>query len=237
MAQGRQNRKVVSAVSGVETRRCTTCGRVLPITEFYKSGGGRYKSKCKDCCRERASERRRAHRADQPGVRRCKKCGKEKPISEFYFRTHGISSLCMECERTNAREYYHVHAETATQEQKDKRRAYQAKYRAEHREQLNEYQRVRRRKAGGLPQKRVDKKKILKMYAEGVPVQEIAQECNSTPRSVMALANRAGVKRETRVNQAQVCRNCWLYPCFRGIDTMSSNLALTCRRWHLRGKS
>ena len=237
MAQGRQNRKVVSAVSGVETRRCTTCGRVLPITVYYRNGGGRYRHECKDCCRERARERRRAHRADQPGVRRCKKCGKEKPISEFYFRTHGISSLCMECERANAREYYHVHEETATQEQKDKRRAYQAKYRAEHREQLNEYQRVRRRKAGGLPQKRVDKKKILKMYAEGVPVQEIAQECNSTPRSVMALANRAGVKRETRVNQAQVCRNCWLYPCFRGIDTMSSNLALTCRRWHLRGKS
>ena len=142
----------------------------------------------------------------------------------------------MECERTNAREYYHVHAETATQEQKDKRRAYQAKYRAEHREQLNEYQRVRRRKAGFSPRKRVDKKKILKMYAEGHPVEKIAEECGTKVETVRQYASKAHVRRE-RYDRARVCRNCWLYPCFNGIDTMSSNLAVTCKSWHLRCKS
>lgn len=33
----------------------------------------------------------------------------------------------------------------------------------------------------------------------------------------------------------QVCRNCWLYPCFRGIENMTTNFALTCRKWHLKG--
>ena len=41
-------------------------------------------------------------------------------------------------------------------------------------------------------------------------------------------------QREENANPTQVCKNCVDYPCFRGIDTMSSNLALTCPKWRMK---
>ena len=43
---------------------------------------------------------------------------------------------------------------------------------------------------------------------------------------------RARVEAKRALLRRQVCANCWLFPCFTGIETMSSNLALTCRKWH-----
>ena len=139
-------------MSGVETRQCINCGRVLPITEFYKNGGGYHKHECKECYRERANERKKAKLAGIP------------------------------------------------------------------------------------PKKRIDKAKMLKMYADGIPVPDIAKACNASEHTVRQYAAGTGIKRE-RADRAQVCRNCWLYPCFKGIENFETNFALTCRSWHLRGKS
>lgn len=164
----------------------------------------------------------------------CQHCGEVKLISEFYHRKDGShSKWCKVCDRARAREY--SRRVYSTPEGRTKRLAQRAKYRAEHREQLKEDQRLRRRKAGIMPRHRLDRQKILKMYAEGHPVEKIAEDCITTVKVVRSYASKAHVRRE-RYDRAKVCLNCWLYPCFNGIDTMSSNLAVTCKSWHLRGK-
>lgn len=40
-------------------------------------------------------------------------------------------------------------------------------------------------------------------------------------------------EREENANPTQVCKNCVNYPCFRGIENLSSNFALTCKRWRM----
>lgn len=165
----------------------------------------------------------------------CQHCGEVKLISEFYHRKDGShSKWCKACYRARAREYHR--RVYSMPEGRAKLLARQAKYRAEHREELNEAKRLRRRTAGIMPKRRLDRQKILKMYAKGYPVEKIAEECGTNVGTVRKYASKAHVRRE-RYNRAKVCRNCWKYPCFKGIENFETNLALTCRSWHLRGKS
>ena len=41
----------------MEIKKCSKCGRELPITEFYSRGGGRYRSECKDCHKQYVNKR------------------------------------------------------------------------------------------------------------------------------------------------------------------------------------
>lgn len=41
-------------------------------------------------------------------------------------------------------------------------------------------------------------------------------------------------QREENANPKQVCKNCVKYPCFPGMDNLSSNFALTCKRWRMK---
>lgn len=41
-------------------------------------------------------------------------------------------------------------------------------------------------------------------------------------------------QRDENANPTQVCKNCVNYPCFRGMDNLSSNFALTCKRWRMK---
>lgn len=166
------------------------------------------------------------------GFRYCSKCGALKSVSEFYQRKEGsYSSNCKTCDREKSKAYYRVLK--TTNEGREKKRLSQAKFYEEHSEELKEAARIRRRKAGVPPRHRVDKAKILKMYGEGVPVVDIARVCGSTEHSVRQYASKSGIHR-VRSNMAQVCHNCWLYPCFKGIENFSTNFALTCRRWKLK---
>lgn len=165
----------------------------------------------------------------------CSKCRALKPLSEYYKRKDGTyPSTCKDCDRERARERYHSRYET-----KDGRKKIlksRARYRKAHQEELAVAQMLRRRMAGIMPKRRLDRQKILKMYAEGHPVEKIAKECGTKAETVRQYASKAHVHRE-RYDRARVCRNCWKYPCFKGIENFETNFALTCRSWHLRGKS
>ena len=164
----------------------------------------------------------------------CQHCGEVKLVTEFYHRKDGShSKWCKDCDRARAREY-HRRVYT-TPEGRAKRLAHRAKYREAHREELKEYARLRRRAAGIMPKPRLNRNKMLKMYVEGFPVEKIAEECGTKVETVRQYASKAGVHRE-RYDLLKVCRNCWKYPCFKGIENMSSNLALTCYRWRLKRK-
>lgn len=58
------DRKVAGSMPAAPTtRRCRTCGKVLPIDQYYEGSGpgGRF-TKCKACCRQYVNERNRAAR-------------------------------------------------------------------------------------------------------------------------------------------------------------------------------
>ena len=213
----------------VEKQYCTHCGRKLPMSEFYSSG--KYiRHECKTCYKKRVMERRRKHACD--GFRYCSKCGALKSVSEFYQRKDGsYSSNCKTCDREKSNAYYRLIK--TTNEGREKIRISQAKFREVHREELKEADCIRRRKAGVPPRHRVNKDKILKMYGEGLPVVDIARKCGTTVYTVRQYASKSGIHR-CRSNRAKVCHNCWLYPCFKGIDNFSTNFALTCRSWKLK---
>lgn len=221
---------------------CTHCGRKLPMSEFY-SNQNYIRHVCKTCYKMRVNDSRRKHQCnrrvkkmrlkpDFDGSRYCLKCGSLKLVSEFYKRNDGsYSSYCKDCDRAISKAYYR--ALKSTKEGREKLLLYQAKFRDVHREELKEANRIRRRKAGVAPRHRVNKDKILKMYGEGVPVADIARECCSTEHSVRNFASNSGIHR-VRSNMAKVCSNCWLYPCFKGIENFTTNFALTCRSWKLK---
>lgn len=52
-----------------KTKKCTKCGEVKPITEFYKRGKY-YQSYCKACDYEKCKKRRKERRKANPYVRR-----------------------------------------------------------------------------------------------------------------------------------------------------------------------
>ena len=39
-------------------------------------------------------------------------------------------------------------------------------------------------------------------------------------------------KRRRNAQAGRFCKDCWLYPCFQGIDNFSTNFALKCQNWH-----
>lgn len=214
----------------VDKQYCTHCGRKLPMSEFYSNGGKYIRHECKTCYKKRVIDRRRKHACD--GFRYCSKCGALKSVSEFYQRKDGsYSSNCKTCDRAKSNAYYRLLKNT--NEGREKIRISQAKFREVHREELKEADCIRRRKAGVPPRHRVDKDKIIKMYGDGVPVVDIARKCGTTEYTVRQYASKSGIHRG-RSNMAKVCSNCWLYPCFKGIENFSTNFALTCRSWKLK---
>ena len=187
---------MVSSVSGVERYRCTACGKLKPITEFYRNGKYVHHL-CKPCYKLAVVERRKRRAGKLPpeqGEKYCSTCRRLLPITEFYVnRCYGRSqSSCKECTKKAA-------AAKKTELRRD----------PEYRRQENE--------------------KWMRRYNTN---EEFKAKHNSKAAERKRKA-RAKAKAEAT---EQVCRNCWLYPCFRGIENMTTNFALTCRKWHLKGK-
>jgi hypothetical protein len=74
-------------------------------------------------------------------TRICKKCGEEKPISEFYFRRdcNDYRNECKICHNIINRERYN----RSSEEDAEKRRERDRRYRKEHHEECNAKQRIR----------------------------------------------------------------------------------------------
>ena len=52
--------KVLAEEEAMALRRCWVCGKVKPVSEFYRDGSrsGGYDNKCKDCTRKLKEKRR-----------------------------------------------------------------------------------------------------------------------------------------------------------------------------------
>lgn len=99
------------------TKRCPTCAKVKPVSEFYKSVGkpNGHAAICRDC-----SKRSRVHYVSkntnrefediQPtGKKRCWMCKRQLPVSEFnYSRVSldGLVSHCRKCGKEYKKQHY-----------------------------------------------------------------------------------------------------------------------------------
>lgn len=72
----------------METKKCTKCGKELPLTEYYSRGNGRLRSECKQC--HNAYVRKKyAERKDWVNKikleKGCQKCGEKRPyVLDFH---------------------------------------------------------------------------------------------------------------------------------------------------------
>lgn len=165
------------------------------------------------------------------GEKTCTKCGELKHLSEFYFdkRKNRHEAICKACKIAYQKERHKLVMNDENLHHK--RLITQAKYRERYRHKIAKKERLERRKKGIAPQKYVNKELLLQMYKEGYPIDVIAEKCRCVPATVKLYAYKNGIRRGH--NKARLCCNCIEYPCFTGIETMSSNIALTCYRYRV----
>ena len=99
-----------------ETKRCSKCGEIKPVTEFYKDVKGGHKSQCKACHKETVAARTKRVRAEKKTEREamkpaetkiCPKCGRELPREAFGHKAEakdGLQSWCNDCRKGKAPE-------------------------------------------------------------------------------------------------------------------------------------
>lgn len=71
-------------------------------------------------------------------------------------------------------------------------------------------------------------RRIIGMYKKGYSLNDISSRCMVSMDHVREVIERDGCK----TCEVRLCCDCWLYPCFDGMEVISSNLALTCQKYH-----
>ena len=158
--------------------------------------------------------------------KRCTKCGEIKHLWDFYFnkKTGRYEAQCKACKLAYQKQR---HEKIMNDPNLHKKRLLtQSKYRERYRVSIAQKERLKRRKIGISPQRYVNTKLLLELYKEGVPIEVIASKCNCVPATVKLYAYRNGIRRGHK--KQKICYHCKEFPCFEGIETMSSKLALTC---------
>jgi hypothetical protein len=84
----------------METKRCSKCGEIKPLSEFYRSTRGG----CRRCVRKYQNKWYHEHKTlkRQPvpeGLRHCRRCSKTKPVEEFYRDKSNVSGYHHYCKR------------------------------------------------------------------------------------------------------------------------------------------
>jgi len=85
------------------TKPCSKCKKVLPVSEFYLSGvypSGKikYRSKCKNCVKASYPRKTPLPEILPEGMKRCSKCKKVLPFSYFSKKTKNrLKTVCREC--------------------------------------------------------------------------------------------------------------------------------------------
>lgn len=77
-------------------KNCSGCGRVLPLTSFYRCRRDGHQSRCKEC----QKQSKRQHAVEDEGQRECRKCRQMLPLSSFHVDRklkNGRSWVCKSC--------------------------------------------------------------------------------------------------------------------------------------------
>jgi len=165
-------------------------------------------------------------------TKKCTKCGIVKRVEYFYFdkKQGRYEAQCKACKLAYQKERHKLIMNDPNLHQK--RLVTQSKYRDRYRDIIAKKERLKRRKMGISPQKYVNKELLLELYAKGLPIEVIAKKCNCVPATVKLYAQKNGVRRGHK--KQRICYNCVEFPCFSGIESISSNLALTCYKYRIK---
>ena len=108
----------------MKTKRCTKCGKSLPVSEFHKHPSTRdgLQNHCKVCIRAYQRQRRQRLKDEGPVIvrdkKRCCSCRKTKPISEFYKEAgtlDGYTPQCKACQLAWHKNFRQTQPELAKQ--------------------------------------------------------------------------------------------------------------------------
>lgn len=94
-------------------------------------------------------------------------------------------------------------------------------------------QKTRLREA--VKQSSIDRTAFAEMWNQGVSAMKMARHFGISKYYVKLTAQKFGlpdrvvVPKETHADR--VCKNCYCYPCFSGIDNLDTNLAETCQSY------
>lgn len=80
----------------MDTKKCSKCGRELPLTEYYSRGDGRLRSECKEChktyVKGKYQERKNTIGEVKASIG-CVKCGEKRPyVLDFHHKDSSIKN-------------------------------------------------------------------------------------------------------------------------------------------------
>lgn len=142
-----------------------------------------------------------------PSTRKCVRCGKDKTRHDFI----GSARVCYDCK---------------SKEQYEKERKRKEK------EEARQRMREARLKKDEAKQKRCSRcGEVLPidMFYRG---RQVCKSCMKSARVILGETKKFAIEEVVKREPEKVCTECGYYPCFKGIETMSCNLALTCHSYH-----
>lgn len=80
----------------MDTKKCSKCGRELPVTEYYSrgGGGGRLRSECKECHKSYVKEKYQERKSMIGEIKTstgCAKCGERRPyVLDFHHKDPSV---------------------------------------------------------------------------------------------------------------------------------------------------
>ena len=78
----------------MDTKKCSKCGKELPLTEYYSRGNGKLRSECKDCHKSyvkgKYNERKNIV-SDIKTSQKCAKCGESRSyVLDFHHKNPSV---------------------------------------------------------------------------------------------------------------------------------------------------
>lgn len=85
-----------------DTKKCSCCQQVKPLSSFYKRSENRCRSHCIECLILKREEKKKQLIVSTPEYKTCGSCGIEKAYDEFHRNAtvkDGLSAICKDCKR------------------------------------------------------------------------------------------------------------------------------------------
>ena len=194
------------------------------IREYQRRYYHEHKKKLNARSAERIKQTREKSREEQKPVERflCTDCNTVKPVGDFI--TDGKQyKVCNEC-RARHTKRQELGQKPKSPHGTGDRCEYHRQYYQENREKIK----AKRCESSGTPSAVTTDKRIVMLFEKGYSPNDIASRCMVGVERVKHVIEREGC----RAGEARLCCDCWLYPCFDGMDSISTNLALTCQKYH-----
>ena len=194
------------------------------IREYQRRYYHEHKKKLNARSAERIKQTREKSREEQKPVERflCSDCNTVKPVGDFI--TDGKQyKVCNEC-RARHTKRQELGQKPKSPHGTGERCEYHRQYYQENKDKIK----AKQCESSGTPSAVTTDKRIVMLFEKGYSPNDIASRCMVGVERVKHVIEREGC----RAGEARLCCDCWMYPCFDGMDSISSNLALTCQKYH-----